>query len=71
VLAHKGTLKEGFVVGWGLLPKGDVELVIATVALAQGLITENIFSALILVALFTTLLAPIVFRHLMKHYPVA
>lgn len=70
VLAHKGSLKEGFIVGWGLLPKGDVELVIATVALTQGLITENIFSTLILIAFFTTLIAPIVFRHLAKHYSV-
>lgn len=67
VLAHKrGTLKEGWITGWGLSPKGDVELVIAALALAQGLITESLFSALILMAFFTTLIAPLMFRYLVQ-----
>ncbi len=63
---HGGTAKEGFIVGWGLVPKGDVELVIASLALAQGLITESVFSGLIMMALFATLIAPVVFRYLVK-----
>jgi len=68
-LVHGGNWLEGFVVGWGLVPKGDVELVIATLALTQGLITESIFSALIMMALFATLVAPVVFRYFMKNMP--
>ncbi len=70
VLLHKGGgWKEGLIVGWGVAPKGDVELVIATIALTQSLISENVFSSLILMALFTTLLAPIMFRWLLRKYP--
>ena len=65
-LFHGGKWFDGFIIGWGLVPKGDVELVIASLALAQGLISENIFSALIMMALLATLIAPVVFRYFVK-----
>ncbi|MBW2972034.1 cation:proton antiporter [Candidatus Woesearchaeota archaeon] len=69
VKLHKGgTWKEGFTVGWGVTPKGDVELVIATLALTKFLISETLFSSLIMMAILTTLISPIVFRHLMKKW---
>ena len=68
VMLSKGTFGEGMIVGWGVLPKGDTELVIATLALKSGLITAGIFTAIIAVALFSTFLAPIVFRLLVKNY---
>ena len=68
VLLSKGTLTEGIIVGWGVIPKGDTELVIATLALNSGLITVNIFTAIIIVALFSTFLAPIVFKILVKKH---
>lgn len=68
VLLSKGTLAEGFIVGWGVIPKGDTELVIATLALKSGLITSDIFTVIITVALFSTFLAPIVFKMLVKKH---
>jgi len=68
VLLSKGTLTEGLIVGWGVMPKGDTELVIATLALSNGLIGIDIFTAIITIALFSTFLAPIVFRHLIKKH---
>ena len=68
VLLSKGNLTEGLIVGWGVIPKGDTELVIATLALNSGLITVNIFTAIITVALFSTFLAPIVFKLLVKKH---
>lgn len=68
VLLSRGTLKEGLIVGWGVIPKGDTELVIATLALNSGLIGADIFTAIITVALFSTFLAPIVFRILIKRH---
>ncbi|MBW2964523.1 cation:proton antiporter [Candidatus Woesearchaeota archaeon] len=68
MLSRQGTAKEGFIVGWGVSPKGDVELVIASLALAQGIITKNVFSALIMMALFTTILAPVFFRGLLRKH---
>lgn len=68
VLLNKGSIKEGLIVGFGVLPKGDTELVIATLALNNGLITRDIFTAIIGVAIFSTFVAPIVFRRLVKRH---
>jgi len=71
VLLSKGTFREGMIVGWGVIPKGDTELVIATLALNGGLINTEIFTVIIAVALFSTFLAPIVFKLLVKRHPAA
>ena len=64
----KGTLAEGLLVGWAVTPKGDTELVIATLALQSGLITIGVYSAIITVALASTIIAPIMFKLLLKKY---
>lgn len=66
VLLNKGTLREGMMIGWGLTPKGDVELGIATLALNAGIITPAIFTALVVMALFTTLISPLMFKYLVS-----
>ncbi len=68
VLLSKGTLTEGLIVGWGLIPKGDTELVIATLALNNGLINIEIFTVIITVAFVSTFISPIVFRALVKKH---
>ncbi|MDO8642460.1 MAG: cation:proton antiporter [Candidatus Woesearchaeota archaeon] len=67
VLSGK-TVLEGLLVGWGVTPKGDTELVIATVALNAGLITLSIYSAIIMVAIATTFIGPIVFKWLVEKH---
>ncbi|MFH1211592.1 MAG: cation:proton antiporter [Candidatus Woesearchaeota archaeon] len=68
VMLSKGSFKEGFVVGWGLTPKGDVELVIIALALSTGIITQGIFSALVVMSLLTTIISPIIFKRLVVYY---
>jgi len=68
VMASKGTMTEGFIVGWGVVPKGDTELVIATLALTNGLITVDIFTAIITIAMFSTFIAPIIFKMMIKRH---
>lgn len=68
VLLSKGSLTEGLIVGWAVIPKGDTELVIATLALSNGLIDIGIFSAIITVAIISTLIAPVIFRFLVRNY---
>ncbi len=65
-----GSLKEAFIVGWGITPKGDTELVIATIAYNGGLINVNIFTAIISVAILSTFIGPIVFKMLIKKHSV-
>ncbi|HLF54446.1 MAG TPA: cation:proton antiporter [Candidatus Nanoarchaeia archaeon] len=58
--------KNGWKVGWALNAKGDTELVIAQVALGSGIISKDIFSSLIFMALISTLISPFVFEYLLK-----
>lgn len=58
------TWHEGFVLGWGLNPKGDVELVIASLALKAGIISNIVFTSLVSMAVITTIISPVVFRRM-------
>ncbi len=49
--------------------RGAVELVIALLALRHGLITEEIFSALVVMAIITTLVFPFVLQREIRKDP--
>lgn len=73
-LAFRYSLRESTIIGFGMNGRGAVELVVVAVVialsndlLAQGvitdpLLTENQFSALVLMAFITTLMAPLMLR---------
>jgi len=70
-MAFKYNMRESFIIGLGMNGRGAVELVVATVVLglsedlmianliSEPLLTQDQFSALILMAFITTLIAPI------------
>ena len=68
VMLSKGSFNEGAIVGWGVLPKGDTELVVATLALQAGIIAVPIYTVIITVAMISTFIAPIVFKHLVRKH---
>ncbi|HLC81868.1 MAG TPA: cation:proton antiporter [Candidatus Nanoarchaeia archaeon] len=68
MLLTKGTAKEGLLLGIGLSPKGDIELVIAALALESALITQSIFAALVMMSMLTTIISPILFTLLSARY---
>ena len=45
-------------IGVGMVPRGEVGLIFASVGLAKNLITPGLFSAVVLMVMFTTLLTP-------------
>lgn len=51
--------REGLVVGTGMNGRGAVEIIVADLALAQGLIDRDVFSILVFMALFTTATVPV------------
>ena len=59
-----GKIREGFIVGWGLSSKGDIELVLAAVALKAGVITQSLFTALVMMSLATMIIAPLFLKNL-------
>lgn len=68
ILLGGGSLSEGMLLGWGLNSKGDIELILAALALSAGIITTGIFTALVMMSLLTTLISPIIFRKLVFVY---
>jgi Kef-type K+ transport system membrane component KefB len=67
----KLSLKQLYLVGWGMNSRGAVELVIALLALNHGLITQEVFSALVAMAIVTTLVFPFVLQRELKNNPTA
>ncbi len=53
------TWKDSFTVGLGMVPRGEVAMVVALMGLTAGIITKNIYTAIILMAFVTTILTPI------------
>lgn len=48
--------------GAGMMSRGEVGLIVATVGISQGLIGQEVFSAVVGVVIITTLLTPLVLR---------
>ncbi len=62
--AWAGRLKrsEAVIVGVGMISRGEVALVIAALGLGEGLISINIFSIIIFMTVFTTLVTPLLLK---------
>jgi len=63
------SLKQLYLVGWGMNSRGAVELAIAFLALRSGLISVNVYSSLIIMALTTTFIFIFIFRRMVKKDP--
>ncbi|MEK6835901.1 MAG: cation:proton antiporter, partial [Nanoarchaeota archaeon] len=68
VMLSKGSFKEGLTVGFGISSRGDIEIVISSLALQAGLFTIAMYSSIILMSFLTTLISPIMFRYLSRKY---
>ncbi|HEX5615148.1 MAG TPA: cation:proton antiporter [Acidimicrobiia bacterium] len=51
-----------FVVGLGMLPRGEVGLIFAAIGLREGVFGDDVYAALLLVVLTTTMVAPPLLR---------
>lgn len=74
IVAFIGKIAAGFaagrvdrwLVGWGMVPRGEVGLIFAATGLALGVVDERLFSMIVIVIMFTTLLTPPVLSMLVK-----
>ncbi|MEX0785560.1 MAG: cation:proton antiporter [Dehalococcoidia bacterium] len=55
-------LRSSIQIGSGMVSRGEVGLIVATVGLSQGLIDTSLFSVMVLMVLATTLLTPILLK---------
>lgn len=58
-LASGNGWREGLTIGTGMNGRGAVEIIIAEIALGAGIITQEIFSVLVFMAMFTTATVPL------------
>ena len=47
-----------WVVGWGMVPRGEVGLIFAFVGKSIGVINDELFSVIVLMVMLTTLITP-------------
>lgn len=59
--------QEASVVGAGMVSRGEMALVVANVALQAHVVNTNHYTALILVTVITTLIAPLLLKALIEH----
>ncbi len=55
--------RDAAVVGFGMAPRGEVAMIVALIGLNQGVIGQDIFVAILLMSLITTIITPIVFQN--------
>ena len=61
--------KQLYLIGWAMNSRGAIEMAFALIAFNTGLIPVELYSALIVVAMFTTLLFPIMFVRILQKNP--
>jgi Ca2+-transporting ATPase len=58
--------KQAYLVGWGMNSRGSIELVIAELARMNGLLPIEIYDGVVIMAIFTTMLFPVILRAMIK-----
>jgi Kef-type K+ transport system membrane component KefB len=58
-------LRDSAIIGFGMSPRGEVAMIIALIGLDKGLIGQDVYVAIILMSLLTTIMAPLVLRGLL------
>jgi len=60
------TAQESLGVGVGMVARGEVALIVASIGLSSGLITEDLFTSMVIIAIATTVVTPPLLRIVMK-----
>ncbi len=55
-----------WIVGWGMVPRGEVGLIFAATGKSLGVVSDAIFSMLVIVIILTTMLTPPVLSYLLR-----
>ncbi|MHA2092814.1 MAG: cation:proton antiporter, partial [Candidatus Kariarchaeaceae archaeon] len=58
------TKQESLQLGFGMIPRGEVVLIIAAVGITEGLINSGTFSTIVVLVIITTIMTPPILRNL-------
>ena len=61
--------REALVVGFGMVPRGEVGMIIASIGLSMGAITSDLYTVIIFMVMATTLMTPPILRKLVMRKP--
>lgn len=53
-------------IGWGMVPRGEVGLIFASIGLSLGVVTNDIYSIIVIMVILTTLITPIILTWLLR-----
>jgi Kef-type K+ transport system membrane component KefB len=62
-IIQRMTIRDSLIVGMGMVPRGEVAMIVALIGLNQDLINQGTYSALILMSLLTTIIPPLILRN--------
>ena len=62
-LLQRMSVKDSLIIGMGMVPRGEVAMIVALIGLNQNLIDQGTYSVLILMSLLTTIIPPLVLRN--------
>jgi Kef-type K+ transport system membrane component KefB len=62
-LTQRMNTKDSLIIGTGMVPRGEVAMIVSLIGLNQGLINQSTYSALILMSLLTTIIPPLILRN--------
>lgn len=80
VIAIVGKVVSGYAVGWGrkkldhltigvgMIPRGEVGLIFAQIGLASGILSSEVFSAILIMVIFTTFIAPPLLKSIFRRH---
>ena len=62
-LFQRMSIRDSLIVGIGMVPRGEVAMIVALIGLGQNLINQSTYSAVILMSLLTTIIPPLILRN--------
>ncbi len=62
-IIQRMSIRDSMIIGMGMVPRGEVAMVVALIGLSQNLINQSTYSALILMSLLTTIIPPLILRN--------
>ncbi len=60
---------DSLIVGFGMSPRGEVAMIVALIGLNAGLISQNIYTPIVLMSVLTTLLTPLILKNWLYRLP--
>jgi Kef-type K+ transport system membrane component KefB len=55
--------RDSLIIGLGMVPRGEVAMIVALIGLNKNLITQEIYTVLVLMSLLTTIIPPLILRN--------